>query len=314
MADPVPVAIPPDSLDSVRRFNRFYTRQIGVLNEHLLDSPFSLSEMRVLYELAHRSSPTAAELCTDLGLDPGYLSRMLRSHEKQGLVKRTASKTDARRSLLSLTQKGQKTFAPYETRSREQVATLLAKVLPGHQKRLLDAMRTIEVMLGTRSDVPQAYVLRPHRPGDMGWVVQRHGELYWQEHHYDERFEALVAEIVAKFIQNFDPARERCWVAEKDGVNVGSVVLVKKSAAVAKLRLLLVEPAVRGLGIGKRLVEECARFAREAGYKRILLWTQSELLAARAIYRKAGFHKIAEENHQSWSRKDLVAETWELKL
>jgi DNA-binding MarR family transcriptional regulator/N-acetylglutamate synthase-like GNAT family acetyltransferase len=314
MADPTPVAIPLDSLDSVRRFNRFYTRQIGVLNEHLLDSPFSLSEMRVLYELAHRCSPTAAELCNDLGLDPGYLSRMLRSYEKQGLVTRTPSKADARRSLLSLTQKGQKTFAPYETRSREQITALLAKVLPGHQKRLLDAMRTIEGVLGTPSDVHQAYVLRPHRPGDMGWVVQRHGELYWQEHHYDERFEALVAEIVAKFIQTFDPARERCWIAEKDGVNVGSVVLVKKSARVAKLRLLLVEPSVRGLGIGKRLVEECARFGREAGYRKILLWTQSELLAARAIYQKAGFHKIAEENHQSWGRKNLVAETWELKL
>ncbi len=314
MADPTPVAISPDSVDSVRRFNRFYTRQIGVLNEHLLDSPFSLSEMRVLYELAHRSSPAAAELCDELGLDPGYLSRMLRSYEKQGLVKRTASKADARRSLLSLTQKGQKTFAPYEARSREQVATWLAKVLPGHQKRLLDAMRTIEGVLGAQSDVHQAYVLRPHRPGDMGWIVQRHGELYWQEQHYDERFEALVAEIVAKFIQNFDPARERCWVAEKDGVNVGSVVLVKESAAVAKLRLLLVEPAARGLGIGKRFVEECARFAREAGYNKILLWTQSELLVARAIYQRAGFQKIAEENHQSWSRKDLVAETWELKL
>jgi DNA-binding MarR family transcriptional regulator/GNAT superfamily N-acetyltransferase len=301
-------------IDAVRRFNRFYTRLIGVLDEHLLDSPFSLSKMRVLYELAHRSAPTATELCNHLGLDAGYLSRMLRSFEKQGFVKRSASKADARQSLLALSAKGRSTFLPYEKRSQGQVSGLLASLNPEQQARLLEAMETIERLLGSTPEEHPAYVLRSHRPGDMGWVVHRHGELYWQEYHYDERFEALVAEICAEFIQNLDPGRERCWIAEKDGVNVGSILLVKKSASVAKLRLLLVEPSARGLGIGKKLVEECVRFARHAGYRKILLWTQSELLAARAIYQKAGFQKIAEEKHQSWSRKDLVAETWDLKL
>jgi DNA-binding MarR family transcriptional regulator/GNAT superfamily N-acetyltransferase len=303
-----------DPVQSIRRFNRFYTRQIGVLNEHLLDSPFSLSEMRVLYELAHRSSPTATDLCFDLGLDPGYLSRMLRAFEKRGLIKRTPSKDDARQSLLSLTPHGKKTFVPFERQSQEQVAAMLKKLTPEQQVSVLQAMYTIETALRSKPEAPPVFVLRPHHPGDMGWVVQRHGELYWREYHYDERFEALVAGIVAEFIQTLDPARERCWIAEKDGSNVGSVFLVKKSAAVAKLRLLLVEPSARGLGIGKRLVEECIRFARDAGYKKIMLWTQSELLAARGIYQAAGFKKVAEEKHQSWSRNDLVAETWELKL
>lgn len=303
-----------DSVDAVRRFNRFYTRQIGVLNEHLLNSPFSLSEVRVLYELAHRASPTASSLCNDLGLDAGYLSRMLRSFEKQGLVKRTPSKEDGRQSLLSLTPKGKTTFTPYERRSQEEVAALLSKLSSGQQGQLLEAIHSVEALLGARAKPGTSYFLRQHRPGDIGWVVQRHSELYWQEYHYDERFEALVAEICAEFIQKLDPVHERCWIAEKDGVNVGSVFLVKKSASVAKLRLLLVEPSARGLGIGKRLVDECVRFARGAGYKKILLWTQSELLAARSIYQRAGFQKIAEEKHESWSRTDLVAETWELKL
>ncbi len=298
----------------MRSFNRFYTRQVGLLNEHLLDSAFSLSEMRVLYELAHRASPTATELSNDLGIDAGYLSRMLRSFEKKGLLRRAASKDDARQSLLSLTAEGKKTFIPYEKRSQERAKDFLIKLGPEQQSHLLEAMHTIERLLGSKPEVHPAYVLRPPRPGDMGWVVQRHGELYWQEYRYDERFEALVAEIVAEFIHNLDPPRERCWIAEKDGANVGSVFLVKKSASVAKLRLLLVESSARGLGIGKRLVEECVRFARQAGYKKIVLWTQSELLAARGIYLKAGFHKIAEETHQSFGRKDLIAETWELKL
>jgi GNAT superfamily N-acetyltransferase len=188
----------------------------------------------------------------------------------------------------------------------------MSKVSPTQQANLIAAMRTIENALAPRRDSP--FILRPHRPGDMGWVVQRHGELYWQEYHYDERFEALVAEIVGEFIQNLDPKRERCWIAEKDGERVGSIFLVKKSESIAKLRLLLVEPSARGLGIGKRLVEECVRFARQAGYRKILLWTQSELAAARGIYKAAGFRIVAEERHDSWSRKNLVAETWELRL
>jgi DNA-binding MarR family transcriptional regulator/GNAT superfamily N-acetyltransferase len=309
-----PAATSDDPIQIVRRFNRFYTRQIGVLQEHLLESQFSLTEVRVLYELAHRENTTAKELCGDLGLDRGYVSRMLQRFEGHELIRTAASAEDRRRVLLSMTAKGRKVLAPLERRSSKEVAAMLERLSPVQQKKMLAAMRDIESILVPPELTSTSYILRAHRPGDMGWVVQRHGELYWQEYRYDERFEALVAGIVAEFIQNLDPERERCWIAEKDGENVGSVFLVKKSASVAKLRLLLVEPSARGLGIGKRLVDECVRFAREAGYKKIMLWTQSELSAARGIYRKAGFRRVAEEAHQSWGRKDLVAETWELKL
>ena len=301
-------------VQAVRSFNRFYTRQIGVLNEHLLDGPFSLTETRVLYELAHRPQCTATDLCRDLGLDPGYLSRMLRSFEKQQLIVRAESAIDARQSLLSLTPRGKKTFAPLEARSDEQVGTLLNKLSPSEQKRLLSALHTVEHVLGPKPKSDSSYLLRPHRPGDMGWVVHRHGALYWEEYKYDERFEALVAGIVAHFVQSFDPKRDACWVAEREGEIAGSIFLVKKSKMVAKLRLLLVEPSARGLGIGKRLIAECIRFAQRAGYKRILLWTQSELHAARHLYQQAGFKLIGKERHDSWGRKNLVAETWELEL
>jgi DNA-binding MarR family transcriptional regulator/ribosomal protein S18 acetylase RimI-like enzyme len=316
MAAPATVPAPAsdDPVQTVRRFNRFYTRQIGVLQEHLLQSPFSLSEVRVLYELAHRENATAKDLCADLGLDRGYVSRMLQSFEQQGWIKTKPSPDDRRSQFLTLTSKGHKVFDPLERRSGDEVAAMLGKLSPAAQRRLLAAMREVEDILARSERAAAPYLLRPHRPGDMGWVVQRHGELYWTEYHYDERFEALVAGIVAQFIDKFDPARERCWIAERDGENVGSVFLVKKSAWIAKLRLLLVEPSARGLGIGKRLVEECVDFAREAGYKKIMLWTQSELAAARGIYQKAGFQKIAEEKHESWSRTDLVAETWELPI
>jgi DNA-binding MarR family transcriptional regulator/N-acetylglutamate synthase-like GNAT family acetyltransferase len=304
----------PERIARVRSFNRFYTRQIGVLNEHLLESPFSLTEVRVLYELAHRERLTAAELCTELSLDAGYVSRMLHNFEKKGLLERSQSKRDARQNMLSLTPKGRKTIAPLEARSQEQVAGLLSKIAPAQQTRLLAAMQAIEDQLGTKPRQSSSYLLRSHRPGDMGWVVWRHGLLYFQEYGYDEHFEALVAGIVAEFIEKFDPVRERCWIAEKDAENVGSIFLVKKSKSVAKLRLLLVEPSARGLGIGQRLVAECIRFARHAGYKKILLWTQSELAAARSIYQKAGFKLAGKEKHASWSRTDLVAEIWEMKL
>jgi DNA-binding MarR family transcriptional regulator/N-acetylglutamate synthase-like GNAT family acetyltransferase len=304
----------PERIARVRSFNRFYTRQIGVLNEHLLESSFSLTEVRVLYELAHREHLTAAELCTELSLDAGYVSRMLHNFEKKGLLERSESKRDARQSMLSLTSMGRKTLAPLEARSQEQVAGLLGKIAPAQQKRLLEAMQTIEEQLGTKPRQSSPYLLRSHRPGDMGWVVWRHGLLYFQEYGYDERFEVPVAGIVAEFIEKLDPVRERCWIAEKDGENVGSVFLVKKSKSVAKLRLLLVEPSARGLGLGHRLVAECIRFARQAGYKKILLWTQSELAAARSIYQKAGFKLAGKEKHASWSRTDLVAESWEMKL
>jgi DNA-binding MarR family transcriptional regulator/N-acetylglutamate synthase-like GNAT family acetyltransferase len=303
-----------DAVQAIRRFNRFYTRQIGVLQEHLLESQFSLTEVRVLYELAHREHSTAAELCDDLGLDRGYLSRMLQGFEKQKLIETTPSSDDRRRIFLSMTAKGRKTLAPLERRSSQEVGAILGKISPARQKNLLAAMREIEVVLTPSRRSAAPYILRRHRPGDMGWVVHRHGVLYSQEYGYDERFEALVAEIVAHFVAHFDGKRDACWMAKREGEIVGSIFLVGKSKSVAKLRLLLVEPSTRGLGIGKRLVSECVRFARQAGYKKIVLWTQSELLAARHLYQQAGFKLAGKKRHDSWSRKGLVAETWELKL
>ena len=299
---------------AVRGFNRFYTRQIGVLREGLLKSPFSLSEMRVLYEIAHRQRPTATELCQELGLDPGYLSRILGKLEKHGLVRREASESDGRQSLLGLTTRGRKTFATLDARQSAEVAAMLRLVPPGAQSRLVQAMQVIETLLGGRPEPKTPYIVRSHQPGDIGWVVHRHGVLYAQEYGYDEHFEALVAEIAAKFIQHLDPKRERCWIAEKDGEMVGSVFLVKKSKTVAKLRLLLVEPSARGLGLGKRLVDECVRFARQVGYRKMVLWTQSELPAARHVYEQAGFRLVQEKPHRSWGRDDLVSQVWELKL
>jgi DNA-binding MarR family transcriptional regulator/GNAT superfamily N-acetyltransferase len=298
---------------AVRRFNRFYTRQIGVLREKPYRRPFSLTEVRVLYELAHREQQTASELSSDLGLDAGYLSRILAGFDKRGWLDKKPCHADGRQSLLSLTGKGRKVLAPLDACSREEVGKILGGLSPAGQSRLIDAMRTIENLLGTPSSRDPAYILRPHQPGDMGWVVYRHGVLYAQQYGYDQHFEALVAEIVAKFVQNFDPGRERCWIAEKDGEIVGTVFLVKHSKTVAKLRLLLVEPTARGLGIGKRLVEECVRFARQVGYKSITLWTQSSLRAARGIYEKAGFRLVGQKPHHSWGQ-DLVAETWNLVL
>jgi DNA-binding MarR family transcriptional regulator/N-acetylglutamate synthase-like GNAT family acetyltransferase len=304
-------------IDAVRRFNRFYTRQIGVLQESLLESPFSLTEARVLYELAHREKPTATSLRNELGLDAGYLSRILSGFEKRGLLEKTPSATDGRQSLLALTKDGRKVFAPLETRSIRQVEGMLGGLPASDQRALLGAMQTIEKLLRAPGEADRTvrapYLLRPHQPGDMGWVVHRHGVLYAEEYGYEETFEALVAEIVAKFIQHFDAKRERCWIAERDGETVGSVFLVAGSKTVAKLRLLLVEPSARRLGIGARLVGECVRFARQTGYQKIVLWTQSELDAARHIYKKAGFHVVEKKRHHSFG-KDLVAETWELAL
>lgn len=302
----------------VRRFNRFYTKQIGVLQEGLLSSPFSLTELRVLYELAHRDKPTAGELSKGLGLDAGYLSRVLRSFETQGLIRRVRSATDGRQSLLTLSTRGRKVFAPLEARSNEQVAGMLGRLSSAQRKRLAAAMHAIEDLLCDGNErerqTSTSYVLRPPQPGDMGWVVHRHGALYGQEYGYDDRFEALVAEIVAEFVRKFDAKHERCWIAEKEGEVVGSVFLVRKSKTVSKLRLLLVEPSARGLGIGRRLVEECVRFARQVGYKKMMLWTQSELGAARHLYEEAGFKLVGRERHKSWGREDLVAETWAMEL
>jgi DNA-binding MarR family transcriptional regulator/GNAT superfamily N-acetyltransferase len=297
----------------VRRFNRFYTRQIGLLGAGYLQSPFSLTQVRVLYELAHRDRPTAAGLSKDLGLDPGYLSRILQGFRKSGLIARERSRTDGRQSHLSLTEKGQAAFAPLNARSHDDIGVMLGELRTGEQDRLVDAMHTIEGLLGAEREHKGPYLLRPHQPGDMGWIVHRHGVLYAREYGWDEEFEALVASIVARFIKNLDPKRERCWIAEKDGEIVGSVFVVQRSKTVAQLRLLLVEPKARGLGIGSRLVDECIRFAREKGYRKLTLWTNDVLHAARRIYERAGFQLVKEEAHHSFGH-DLVGQNWELKL
>jgi DNA-binding MarR family transcriptional regulator/GNAT superfamily N-acetyltransferase len=296
---------------AVRRFNRFYTRIIGALEEGLLQSRFSLAEARVLYELAQRNDLTATDLGRDLGLDPGYLSRILQRFEREELLARTQSDIDKRQSLLSLTAPGRDAFAPLDTGSREQVGTLLARLSEPAQAGLVSAMARIETLL----DVPRAkpWLLRQHRPGDIGWVVQRHGALYAEEYGFDSRFEALVAHVSGDFLAQHDPARERCWIAECDGVNVGSVFLVRKSDEIAKLRLLIVEPAARGLGIGKRLVEECIEFARRAGYRGITLWTNDVLVAARNIYQHVGFRLVTSAPHADFG-PPMIGEDWELAL
>lgn len=303
-----------EKIEAMRHFNRFYTKQIGVLNEGLLESLFSLSEARVIYELAHRGTATATELGNELGLDAGYLSRMVRDFERRKLIKKKPSETDARQSVLSLTARGQKEFESLNRLSRNQIEEILNDLLPVAQNRLLAAMKVIEEILGPEpKDEKFSYILRPPQAGDMGWVVQSNGALYAQEYGWDETYEALVAQIVSEFVKHYDAKKERCWIAEKDGENIGSVFLVKKSAQVAKLRLLIVDPKARGLGIGKRLVDECTRFARQAGYKKITLWTNNVLLAARAIYQKAGYKLVKTEKHRSFGH-DLVSETWELEL
>lgn len=298
---------------AVRRFNRLYTRQIGVLQEHLLHTPFSLAEARVIYELANQEQTTATQLGAELGLDAGYLSRMLQGFQKCGLISKQSSPSDGRQMMLTLTDRGQEAFAQLNARSRDEISAMLGKLPAPDQGRLVESMHTIERLLGAHPEHKVPYLLRPHQPGDMGWVVQRHGILYSQEYGWNEQFEALVAEIVAQFIQRFDPVRERCWMAEQDGENVGCVFLVRKSKNVAQLRLLLVEPKVRGLRLGTRLVDECIRFARQAGYKKMILWTNDVLHAARRIYEKAGFRLVDEERHHSFGH-DLVGQTWQLTL
>ncbi len=301
--------------DAVRSFNRFYTRQIGALGEHHLASRFSMTEMRVLYELAHRDGPTATALGRDLGLDAGYLSRILRRFETRRLIGRAPSPTDARHSLLRLTRQGRAAFAPLEARARADVEALLGRIAPPAQRQVVEAMDTIARLLGApAADRAEPYLLRPHQPGDMGWVIHRHGAVYARECGYNAEFEALVARICADFLDHFEPGGERCWIAERAGEIVGSVFLVRKSKTVAKLRLLLVEPQARGLGIGRRLIDECIRFARDAGYRRLTLWTQRDLDAARRLYQAAGFRRVHEKTHDSFGRKRLVAETWNLSL
>jgi DNA-binding MarR family transcriptional regulator/GNAT superfamily N-acetyltransferase len=301
-------------IDVVRAFNRAYTRRIGVLGDHLLGSDFSLSEMRVLYELAHRDAPTAADLTRDLGIDAGYLSRILRRFEARRFVKRTRARDDRRQSLLRLTAAGRAAFAPLDARACDQAAAMLEPLGKPERTRLVGAMGTITRLLerdAARAAPP--FVLRGHRPGDMGWVIAQHGALYAREWGYSAAFEALVARICADFLDRFDPAAERCWIAERDGARIGSVFVVRRSKTVAKLRLLIVDPQARGLGLGARLVDECVRFARDAGYRTLTLWTHRQLEAARRIYQHAGFRCVAAQPVRSFGR-DLVDETWELRL
>ena len=297
-----------DSLDTraeaVRHFNRFYTRQIGVLHEHLLDSEFSLTEARILYELAHRPALTGAELCRELGLNAGYLSRVISGFEKKGLLTKTRSPADARASRLELTEAGRATFEPLNTASRREVMAMLDRLPEPAQQELVQAMGRIRALLGEPSP---GYVLRDPRPGDMGWIIHRQAVLYAQEYGWNAEYEALVAEILARFVRAFDPACERCWIAEKEGMVVGSVFVVREDEATAKLRLLYVDPCARGMGIGSRLVDECLRFARQAGYRRMVLWTNSVLTAARRIYDRAGFRLVEEAPHHSFG-KDLVGQ------
>ncbi|RPH74152.1 MarR family transcriptional regulator, partial [bacterium] len=288
-------------------------KHIGLLEEGLLHSPFSLTEARVVFELAQKESITPTELGNELAVDPGYMSRILARFENQGLLSKTRSETDGRQVILRLTATGREAYATINSRSQAEVKTILKGLSAEEQNRLVAAMGTIEKLMGGPCEQGVPYILRPHQAGDMGWVVYRHGVLYAQEYGWDEQFEALVAEITAKFIQNFYPRRERCWIAEKDGENVGSVFLVKATDTTAKLRLLLVEPKARGLGIGARLVDECIRFARHSGYTKMTLWTNSVLLAARKIYEKAGFRVVHTAPHHSFGH-DLVEETWELDL
>ena len=298
---------------AVRAFNRFYTRKLGVLDQHLSRSPYSLSEARVLYELAHRDEPAAKEIGIELGLDPGYLSRIVQSFDDSGLITRKPLATDRRQFRLSLTAKGRQAFAKLDKASQADVSAMLAPLASDDGRRLTAAMATIERLLEPGTSERAPFLLRSHRVGDIGWVISRHGALYAQEYGWDISFEALVADIAAQFVKSYDPAREHCWIAEVDGEPAGSVFLVRGSDKVAKLRLLIVDRKARGLGVGRALVEQCVRFAREAGYTSITLWTQSILLAARGIYQQAGFRRTAEEKHHSFGA-DLVGETWELKL
>jgi DNA-binding MarR family transcriptional regulator/GNAT superfamily N-acetyltransferase len=298
-------------ISAIRRFNRLYTRRIGALQPQYLGGPYSLPQARVLYELGQRAECTASELGADLDLDLGYLSRLVQDLKRRGLVQGEAAKEDARRVRLRLTARGRKAYQQLDARSRDEVGAMLSKLAAPEQVRLVGALQAVEGVLEKKKDSKPT--LRAHRPGDMGWVVGAHGRLYAQEYGWDERFEALVAEIAAAFIRHFDNSRERCWIAEMGGEPVGSALVVKKSRTVAKLRLLIVEPKARGIGLGRRLVDECIAFARAKGYRKLVLWTQSNLAAARHIYKSSGFKLVSTQRHQEFGIK-LTGEYWELVL
>ncbi len=306
-----------DRVAAVRRFNRFYTRQLGVLRKTYLDSPYSLGEARLLYEIAQRGSPTASEIVRALDLDAGYLSRTLRNFEKRGLIQRKVSAQDTRQSHIALSASGRKAFAPLDRRSQRDAGATLEKLKPEEQARLVAAMNTIETLLDNQAEArptkTSVVKLRAPVPGDFGWIIKRHAELYAQEYGWGAPFEGVCAQIVADFINKHDRKRERCWIAEIDGEKAGTIMLVRDSAKIARIRLLLLEPGARGVGLGARLVDECISFARRAGYQKITLWTHSVLTAARHIYQKAGFKLMRTERHRSWGRP-VVSEYWDLDL
>ena len=313
MSTPSPT-IDAAAVKAIRQFNRFYTRQIGALDPYL-GSEMSLTDVRVLYELAHRETAVASEIGRDLGLDAGYMSRILRRFETEGWLTRAPHPRDARQSVLRLTEAGHAAFAPLQQKSRDEAAALLSSLVPAQRQQLVQAMGTVQSLLDPAATParPQAVILRDPAPGDIGWVVQQHGEVYAREYGWDSTFEALVAEIAGEFLRKFQPEWERCWIAELNGERVGAIFVVRKSASVAQLRLLILAPAARGLGLGGRLVDECIAFARRKGYRKMVLWTNSCLLAARGIYAKRGFQLTKSEPHESYGQL-LVGETWELKL
>lgn len=290
----------------VRGFNRFYTHQIGVLQEHLLQSDYSLTEIRVMYELSTRGDLTSADLCQMLGLDAGYLSRLTSGFEKKGLIQKVRCVTDARAVQLHLTDLGRAVLAPLEQQTQDEVIALLDSLPETQQQQLTAAMKRIQALLGGNAP---SYLLRDPQPGDMGLVVQQQAALYAREYGWNWEFEALVAEIVAQYLREFEPASERCWIAEKDGEVVGSVFVIRHDDTTAKLRMLYVDASARGMGIGQRLVDECVRFAQQVGYTRMLLWTVDILTEARKLYQKAGFELVEEEPMISFG-KSLVSQTW----
>ena len=304
---------PSGAVEAVRRFNRFWTRRIGILRRGYLGTGRTLAEARILFEVGNRDGPTAADLCSDLGIDPGYMSRMLTGFEKEGLLRRSRSGTDARRSHLALTAAGRAVLADLGVRARRNVGEMLEGLPEAALDRVVEALSDVQGLLGDRTSAPGSVVLRGPRPGDLGWIVHRHGVLYARDQGWGPRFEGLVASVAADFLREHDPKKERCWIAEADGVPVGSVLLVRKDAATAKLRLLLVEPRARRGGIGRRLVAECIAFARRAGYRRLVLWTDASLSGARRIYEAAGFRFVRAEGREGFGAPP-EGETWELKL
>lgn len=301
-------------IEAVRRFNRFYTQRMGVLDHHFLESEFSLTDVRVLYELAARKQATATQLVDALGIDPGYLSRILRQFEQRGLVRRRRASGDGRRRQVTLTARGTRLFAQLDARQRTTVERLLEPIPVPRRKRVVAQLESLQrVMSAGHRLATNAVTLRSHRPGDIGWITHRQAILYWQEYGWDARYEALIARIMADFLEEHDPKRERCWVAERNGEIVGSIFCVRQSDVVAKLRLLYVEPSERGSGLGTRLVRECVAFARSAGYRSMTLWTNSVLTAARRIYEREGFSLSSEKPHSGFGKR-LIGQTWEFDL